>query len=102
MRIFQLARNLPQGMRATLAAVLLIFAANTVAAAAHEHKDSHAPAHASVCVYCTTFGSVADGPVHANAAASVLVVLLVRLPGNVRVISGQPLSRARARAPPAF
>jgi hypothetical protein len=100
MRIFQIARNLPQGLRAALAVLLLIFAVNSVADAGHHHERGAATVHAGVCGYCATFGTIADGMVHATSITASPAVSMVVAERDVGFVSPRPFTTAQPRAPP--
>lgn len=101
MRIFEFARKPPQWLRVVLAGLMLAFALNSVAHAAHTHdaKTTVAVAH-SACGYCATFGGLGDSPTYAHSL-TVPALIRVEAPGPREVsIARRPTSSAQPRAPP--
>ncbi len=103
MRVFEIARRPSDWIRAVLAVLVLAFALNTIAHAAHAHDSvGHAVTHHVACGYCAAFGGgMADAPSHAGTVIAVFTsrvpaptfipVPELRLEGNI----------AQPRAPPA-
>jgi hypothetical protein len=103
MRLFDNARRPPQRLRAVLASLLLVFALNSIAHAAHRHEPSQTTSsHAVVCGYCVTFSSAAALPSYsAELALTPALFVTLFLP------SFPPLARRsqrtdQPRAPPLF
>lgn len=101
MRIFQLVRKPPQWLRVALAGLLLAFALNSIAHAAHTHDATTTTvvAHAA-CGYCATFGSVNDAPVCAHSLPTPTLTLIESLDPRETLVARRPASSAQARAPP--
>lgn len=89
----------PPRLRLFMALLLSAFMLGSVLHAGHEHDVASSGAH-SFCVYCSTFGALADVPVQQFIAPTATpaedVVLPVAAPFSpILVIVAQP------RAPPA-
>jgi hypothetical protein len=100
MRIFQLVRKPPQWLRVALAGLLLAFAINSIAHAAHTHETTVAPAMHTACGYCATFGSVSDAPVYAQSLPIPTLTLIESSDPHETLVARRPASSAQARAPP--
>ena len=102
MRIFKIARKPPQWLRVVLASLLLIFAINSLAHAAHRHDAHTTAAHIATCGYHATFDSVSDGPQFSTAIAAVAAESALPPPTQVGCIARRPQLNAQPRAPPAI
>jgi hypothetical protein len=104
MQIFKAARRPTDWVRTALAALVLAFALNSVAHAAHTHDAaSAAVAHHVACGYCATFGAGLGGtPVHAIPAAATLAPRLLPVPQHAAPAQQRFANTAQARAPPVF
>jgi hypothetical protein len=102
MSIFQIARKPPQWLRVVLAGLLLAFAINSMAHAAHRHDAKTTAAHIATCGFSATFDNITDVPafsitIEAAPAESHLVPIVA-----VGRVSCRPLTHAQPRAPPAI
>ena len=104
MRIFQAARRPTDWVRFALAALVLAFALDSVAHAAHTHdSNAAAVAHHVACGYCATFGaSLGATPVNPGPVVAALAPRLAPLPQFVAPVQEQFAGTAQARAPPGF
>jgi hypothetical protein len=101
MRIFEFARKPPQWLRVVLAGLMLAFALNSIAHAAHTHdaKTTITVAH-SACGYCATFGGLGGSPVYAHSLP-VPALIQVEAAGPREVpVARRPTFSAQPRAPP--
>lgn len=101
MRIFEFARKPPQWLRVVLAGLMLAFALNSIAHAAHTHdaKTTVTVAHGA-CSYCATFGGLGDSPVYAHSLPAPALTQ-AEAPGPREVsIARRPTFSAQPRAPP--
>ncbi|HEY4369316.1 MAG TPA: hypothetical protein VGN07_18940 [Steroidobacteraceae bacterium] len=103
MRIFQIARKPPQWLRVLLASLLLAFAINATAHAAHRHDATTTAAHLSTCGYSATFSGVGGVPQYSSAIEVVATTVCVCAPlADIGRIASPPQTRAQPRAPPAL
>lgn len=101
MRIFELARRPPQWLRVVLAGLLLAFALNSVAHAAHTHDTTAAVTVAhSACGQCATFGGIAAAPVYAHSLPTPEFTAVAIADAREVFVSRRFVSWAQARAPP--
>lgn len=102
MSVFELARKPPQWLRATLAALLLAFALNSIAHAAHTHEQGSAGTvfHSTACGYCVTFGAADAPPAHAHALPTLSRDQIGIVDRDAPFVSQRLASVAQARAPP--
>ena len=104
MQIFKAARRSTNWMRAALALLVLAFALDSVAHAAHTHDSTPAAvAHHVACGYCATFATGLGGtPVHTIPAAATLAPRLLPVPQYAAPAQQRLANTAQARAPPVF
>lgn len=100
MRIFQLARKSPQWLRVVLAGLLLAFALNSVAHAAHTHDATTVTVAHSACSYCATFGGLGGVPVYAHTLPIPALTPIEALDPRDVVIACRATFSAQPRAPP--
>jgi hypothetical protein len=101
MRIFQLTRRPPQWLRVVLAGLLLAFALNSIAHAAHVHEIKATPATHVVCGYCATFsGGAHDAPVYAHSLPLPTLTSIEAAYPLELFVARRPASSAQPRAPP--
>jgi hypothetical protein len=101
MPVFELVRRPPQWLRVILAAMLLAFAANSIAHASHQHDASAAAAaHSLACNYCASFGALGDAPRHTYAPPARTHRLVAVADPVVAVRSIDLTTSAHPRAPP--
>jgi len=100
MHILQLVRKPPQWLRVVLAGLLLAFALNSVAHAAHTHDATTATVAHSACGYCATFNSLGDAPVYAHSLPSPVLTPLEAVAPRDVAIALRPTLSAQPRAPP--
>ncbi len=104
MSVFELARKPPQWLRVALAALMLAFALNSIAHAAHTHEQGSASTvlHSTACGYCVTFGAADAPPVHAHALPTPSCVQIGIVDRDAEFVSQRLACVAQARAPPGF
>lgn len=100
MSIFQLARKPPPWLRVVLAGLLLAFALDSVAHAAHTHDATTVGVAHSACGYCATFGGLGDAPVHAHSLPIPVFTPIEAFDPHEAVIPRRPTFSAQPRAPP--
>jgi hypothetical protein len=100
MRIFQLVRRPPQWLRVALAGLLLAFALNSIAHAAHTHESIAPNAIHAACGYCATFGGVNAAPVYAHSLPIPTFTPIESTDLRETFTPRRPASSAQARAPP--
>lgn len=98
--MLQLFRKPPQWLRVVLAGLLLAFALNSIAHAAHTHETTAPTAVHAACGYCATFGSVHDAPVYAHSLPIPALTLIESSDPREILVARRPASSAQARAPP--
>jgi hypothetical protein len=103
MRLVQLARRPPQWLRVALAALLLAFAVNSIAAVTHRHDAAPSSAHHSLaCGYCLSFNGLADAPRHDHASLALAPDSFYLVADLEPWFAPRPATSARPRAPPAL
>ncbi|HWK73197.1 MAG TPA: DUF2946 family protein [Povalibacter sp.] len=100
MRIFQLARKPPQWLRVVLAGLLLAFALDSVAHAAHTHDATSVTVTHSACGYCAAFGGLGNAPVYAHTLPIPALTPIEAPDPREIVIARRPTFSAQPRAPP--
>lgn len=100
MRIFQSFRKPSQWLRVALAGLLLAFALNSIAHAAHTHEATAPAATHVACGYCATFGSIDAAPVYAHSLPTPTFTLLESPDSREIQVARRPASSTQARAPP--
>jgi hypothetical protein len=102
MHLFRLARSSPQWLRASRAALLLVFTLNMAAHAAHTHDEAQVTqaAHSAACGYCAAFGGLAEAPA-AHGGFSPCLVSDPHFPqALIGLTSWLVQTAANPRAPP--
>jgi len=104
MSAFELARKPPQWLRVALAALLLAFALNSIAHAAHTHEQGTAGTvlHSTACGHCVAFGTADAPPAHVIALPALSFARIGIVDRNAQFISRRLVAVAQARAPPRF
>lgn len=81
--------------------LLLSFALNTIAHAAHTHDVAPTTAgHSLVCAHCLFFGSLTDTPQPAQLHVCVRVAGTAIVDAGVPVVPTRPVLAFRSRGPP--
>lgn len=102
MPVFQLARTPPQWLRVLLVGLLLGFALNSIAHAAHTHDPAKTVnvAHSTPCGYCATFGGLCSAPSYAHAPSAPALTQIEISDRQQLAIARHPSCFAQPRAPP--
>lgn len=100
MHILQLVRKPPQWLRVALAGLLLAFALNSIAHAAHTHESIAPSATHVACGYCATFGGVDAAPVYSHSLPTPTFTPIESADPREIYAARRPASAAQARAPP--
>jgi len=90
-------------LRASLAALMLVFTLNLAAHAAHSHHSAtiaQTAAHTAACGYCTTFGGLADPLANPCSFAALLPAVVQFQQPASGITSWHIETAARPRAPP--
>ena len=102
MRIFKIARKPPQWLRVVLAGLLLAFAINSVAHAAHRHDRATTAAHIATCGYSATFDGVSGVPQYSSSIEVVATAFVAAPIVEICRVDRRPQTHAQPRAPPAI
>ncbi len=102
MRIFQLARKPPHWLRVALAGLLLAFALDSVAHAAHTHEATMVSVAHGACGYCAAFGSLGAAPVHIHSLPLAILTPIETFDPRDTFITRRPTFSTQPRAPPVY
>lgn len=88
--------------RALLVGLVLAFALNGIAHAAHQHDDSSATSllHSTVCGYCVSFDHLTSTPTLAVSSLTIEVELFAIPISDRPTPALRPRATAQPRAPP--
>lgn len=100
MRLFRIIRNPPTWLRATLVALALGFAVNTVVHAGHAHDPASVFSQHNSCDHCVHFGHLADAPSYAHEAPAALRSCRLAVPAGDTCDSRAIWLSATPRGPP--